>query len=111
MSELSFDYHCSYCLSKISPKSGLVLSCGDFLCERCRSRSQEKCSACGSLDSRCVELKQPPDEVTSMLTNPAALIQSMFDALKFQIAHYKSSLSRAVQIIKELQTERDNLKE
>ena len=109
--ELSFEVFCGKCLKNIPTQCGIVLSCGDFLCDKCAHLSKSGCPSCGTRDINAVLLDNPPPEVTSMLNNPASELQDLFDILKFQIRHYKSSLVRARSLLKDSELERRHLAE
>lgn len=111
MAELSFDPFCGNCLRLIPPKTGTVLSCGDFLCDQCSHIANNGCPSCNSKAINTVTLENPPPEVSSMLNNPAGDLQNVFDTLKFQIRHYKSSMVRARFLLRESELERRRMTE
>jgi hypothetical protein len=111
MTELAFEPFCGSCLKLIPSRSGIVLSCGDFLCDQCSHIASKGCPSCNSQDVNMVPLENPPPEVSSMLNNPAGDLQSVFDTLKFQIRHYKSSMVRARFLLRESELERRRMAE
>jgi hypothetical protein len=99
MSEVAFKFYCGNCLNIVNPSSGVVLSCGDFLCGKCETLKENNCPSCHARDIRSATLHDPPFEVKQMLSDPASQLESLFNILKFQVKHYQQMLSRAGVII------------
>lgn len=97
MSALKFNIFCGNCFATIAPGSGIVLSCGDFLCSSCSHLDQNTCPVCNTNGVRTAGLSNPPAEVSKNMTDTANHLESIFTTLKFQLNHYKDTLSRASQ--------------
>ena len=97
MSALKFSSFCGSCFATISNGSGIVLSCGDFLCNNCSNFEQNTCPVCCTTGVRSAKLSRPPDEVSKNMGDAAMHLESIFVVLKFQLSHYKDTLARASQ--------------
>ena len=92
MSALKFSTFCGNCFSTIASGSGIVLSCGDFLCNNCSSLEQDTCPACCTTGIKIAKLAHPPPEVVRNMEDPATHLEGIFTTLKFQLSHYKDTL-------------------
>lgn len=97
MSALKFNTFCGVCYANIAHGSGIVLSCGDYLCNNCRNLELETCPICCTTGVKLASLASPPDEVKRNMEDPARHLEQVFNVLKFQLSHYKETLSRASQ--------------
>jgi hypothetical protein len=97
MSALKFNTFCGNCFATIAPGSGIVLSCGDFLCSNCSNLEQNTCPVCNTNGVKTAGLRNPPAEVSRNMTDTADHLQTVFNTLKFQLSHYKDTLARASQ--------------
>eukprot|EP01041_Mallomonas_annulata_P003079 gene3079-6037_t len=95
MSDINFQSYCGQCLTVIPELHGLVLSCGDFLCDECGISSTDRCPVCGICGIRSATLSTPPVEVSALLSDPSSLLQGVYEALKFQIKHYQQIIHRS----------------
>ncbi len=99
MSSLKFQSHCGFCYAAIAQGSGVVLSCGDFLCHNCKNLDRETCPICCTAGVLVANLSNPPEEVHSKMLDAAIHLQGIFTVMEFQVSHYKETLSRASQKI------------
>ena len=105
MSPLKFSSFCGKCFSPIAQGSGIVLSCGDFLCKHCSDNlERDKCPVCHTTGIRSAGLDNPPDEVGRNMTDPSELLEHTFNVLKFQVSHYKDMLLKAAKRVDSLET-------
>ncbi len=78
--------------------TGVVLSCGDFLCNKCSNlMDKDSCPICCTSGIRTAPLSNPPEEVQSKMGDTSANFQNIFGVLEFQLTHYKDTLARASQ--------------
>ena len=94
MSALKFSTFCGNCFATIATGSGIVLSCGDFLCNNCSALEQETCPVCCTTGVRSAKLSHPPEEVVKNMEDPASHLEGIFNTLKFQLSHYKDTLGK-----------------
>ncbi len=80
-------------------KTGVVLSCGDFLCGNCVNRFSGKCELCGTVGVKIASLIDAPQEVNLMLSDPACQLENMFNILKFQVNHYQNIIKQATRAL------------
>ncbi len=109
MSALKFNSFCGACFATIGQGSGLILSCGDFLCNSCSYCIEDGCCpVCCTSGVRSAKLSNPPGEVSQNMNDVGQQIQSIFLVLNFQLTHYKETLARASQrIVNMAKTERE----
>ena len=97
MSALEFKAYCCQCMQPLRSKTGIVMSCGDFLCGNCFQSGYLRDNLCPGCKEhiQSVSLHNAPDEITKTLEDPVVTIEALYDTMKFQVAHYKGMLERA----------------
>ena len=110
MSALRFNSYCCQCFQSLLPKSGIVLSCGDFICSSCSDHTLQNglCPACHEA-IQSAPLDNPPDEILKTIEDPSDSIEATYNQLKFQLTHYKTMLGRASNIIQQQRRQLDKL--
>ena len=78
----------------MSFNTGLVLSCGDFLCDKCKMLPSDECPSCGAKNIRSASLVDPPEEVYELMHDTTESLEKMYSVMKFQSMHYRDMLSR-----------------
>lgn len=99
----SFIYICGSCFINIRENQGVVLNCGDFLCNRCSSACIN-CPLCSKENVAKLSLNssdKPPD-VAVRMSSTTLLMENLYSAIEFQSKSY-------TRIIRKLVTERATL--
>jgi hypothetical protein len=91
---------CGKCLSVVNSKTGgFVLSCSDFICQRCMPThapgERISCPACNKHGVQQLNIcSQLPDEVNSRIADPGQKLDSFSITMKFQINYYQQTIKR-----------------
>jgi hypothetical protein len=87
---------CGGCFSKLPEKSGHVLSCGDFLCEKCSQQFPSSCPLCNKQDVAKLSLgsENLPDEVSRKVEDVTSLMEKLHGTIEFQFKSYKRLIKK-----------------
>jgi hypothetical protein len=95
MSELAFKYFCCQCFKQLQSGTGVVLSCGDFVCMQCvPNYPLTTCPAC-NIQNQSAPLKNPHEEISAQLSDTSDVLERFYEITKFQTNHYKKTIARA----------------
>jgi hypothetical protein len=104
--ELGFLILCGCCFNELPTirqglKSGFVLSCGDFICNKCIDKltSTGICPGCKKGNVQQINLESDiPPEVADSIKDSQNTISNLYETLTFQIKNYKKMLNRSIEI-------------
>lgn len=105
-SDLGFLILCGSCFNELKTnrqglKSGFVLSCGDFICNKCIDKlaNTGMCPGCNKSNVESINLESDiPPEVVDSIKDSQNTISNLYETLTFQIKNYKKMLNRSIEI-------------